>query len=94
MVPTSSSIPLGPDPHGKETQLQHKWNYVSVVGMLMYLASNSRPEISFAVYQGARFTNGTKHSNKKAILHICRYLKGTSKDGLIIKPTKEFKVDC
>ena len=65
-----------------------------VVGMLMYLASNSHPEISFAVHQCARFTHGTKHIHEKAILHICKYLKGCKNEGLIIKPTKEFRVDC
>eukprot|EP00957_Ditylum_brightwellii_P154106 11728376-Ditylum_brightwellii.AAC.1 len=44
---------LGPDPHGKDIQLQDKWSYASVVNMMMYLASNSRPEITFAVYQRA-----------------------------------------
>jgi hypothetical protein len=31
------------------------WNYTSVVGMLKYLALNSRPNISFAVHQCAPF---------------------------------------
>eukprot|EP00957_Ditylum_brightwellii_P013022 983737-Ditylum_brightwellii.AAC.1 len=74
VVPTSGTKPLGPDPHGK------------AVGMMMYLASNSRPEINFTVDQWARFTNGTKHLHEKTILQICKYLKGTRSDGLIIKP--------
>eukprot|EP00957_Ditylum_brightwellii_P029442 2225277-Ditylum_brightwellii.AAC.1 len=53
---------------------------------MMYLASNSRPEITFAVCQRARFTHGTKHSHEKAILQIYRYLKGMQSDDLIIKP--------
>eukprot|EP00957_Ditylum_brightwellii_P162226 12352765-Ditylum_brightwellii.AAC.1 len=69
VAPTAASGPLGPDPHRKEFQLQELWNYASVVGMLMYLSSNSRPEIAFAVYQYARSTHGTKH--EKAILQIC-----------------------
>eukprot|EP00957_Ditylum_brightwellii_P151550 11541512-Ditylum_brightwellii.AAC.1 len=70
IVPTAASGPLGPDHYGKEVQLQELWNYASAVGMLMYLASNSRPEIAFAVHQCARFTHGTKHSPKKAVLQI------------------------
>eukprot|EP00957_Ditylum_brightwellii_P177680 13533988-Ditylum_brightwellii.AAC.1 len=53
---------------------------------MMCLASNSRPEITFAVHQCARFAHGTKHSHEKAILQICKYLKGMQSDGLIIKP--------
>ena len=61
----------------------------------MYLASNSHPEISFAVHQCARFTHGTKHIHKKSILYICNiYFKGCKNEGLIIKPIKEFREDC
>eukprot|EP00957_Ditylum_brightwellii_P150949 11494150-Ditylum_brightwellii.AAC.1 len=52
---------------------------------MMYLASNSRPEITVAVHQCARFTHGTKRSHKKAILQIFKYLKGMKSEGLIIK---------
>eukprot|EP00957_Ditylum_brightwellii_P131478 10027989-Ditylum_brightwellii.AAC.1 len=54
---------------------------------MMYLASNSKSEITFAVHQCARFTHGTKHSHEKAILQSCRYLNGMQSEGLIIKPT-------
>ena len=60
----------------------------------MYLASNSHPEISFAVHQCARFIHGTKHIHEKAVLYICNYLKGCKNEGLIIKLTKELRVDC
>ena len=61
--------------------------------MLMYLASNSRPDISFAVHQCARFNHAPKASHGEAILRICRYLKGTSTKGLILRPTKELRLD-
>eukprot|EP00957_Ditylum_brightwellii_P153525 11685285-Ditylum_brightwellii.AAC.1 len=54
MAPTSSPAPLGPDPQGKGPQYEHLWKCSSVLGMLMYLASNRHPEISFAVQQCAR----------------------------------------
>ena len=65
VAPTTSPVPLGPDPQGKATPYQHKWSYPLVVGMLMYLASNSHPEISFAVHQCARFIHGPSTSMKK-----------------------------
>eukprot|EP00957_Ditylum_brightwellii_P109214 8331266-Ditylum_brightwellii.AAC.1 len=34
VAPTSAPKPLGPDPHDKGVQLQNKWNYASVVGMM------------------------------------------------------------
>ena len=81
--PTSGDKSLGSDKNGQEVKLQHKWQYASVVGMLMYLV-NSRPEIAFAVHQCARFTHGTKHSHEKAVLQISKYLKGNLNEGLIL----------
>ena len=71
-----------------------KWSYSSVVGMLLYLASNSRPDIAFATHQCARFTHSPKASHEAAILRICRYLQGTKDDGLIFTPTTDLNVDC
>eukprot|EP00957_Ditylum_brightwellii_P168024 12790879-Ditylum_brightwellii.AAC.1 len=71
VAPTLGPKSLGPDPHSKDGQLQDKWSYASVIGMMMHVANNSRPEITFAVHQCARF---------KAILQICRYLKGTQSE--------------
>ena len=87
----ASSIALGSDLSGKP--YTHDFSYASVVGMLMYLASNSRPDISFAVHQCARFTHTPKASHGDAILRICRYLKGTSSKGLILRPSKELRLD-
>jgi hypothetical protein len=47
--------PLGKDENGQ--QCSESWSYSSVVGMMMYLSSNSRPDIAFAVHQCARFTH-------------------------------------
>ena len=61
----------------------------------MYLASNSRPDIAFAVHQCARFTHNSKASHEKGLLRICAYLKGTHDKGLIFKPTfNNISVDC
>lgn len=84
--------PLGKDPSG--AAFSESWHYASVVGMLLYLSSNSRPDIAFAVHQCARFTHAPKQSHAKAVKRIVRYLKGTSDRGLIMRPTKELKIDC
>jgi hypothetical protein len=52
-TPTSSDRKqLGKD--ADEEPCNEDWNYASVVGMLLYLASNSRPDITFAVHQAAQ----------------------------------------
>jgi hypothetical protein len=64
------------------------------VGMLMYLANNTRPEISFAVNQCAHFSHCPKVSIDKAVKIIVRYLQGMCDKGLIFSPTGEFVVNC
>jgi len=71
-----------------------EWSYPSIIGMLLYLASNSRPDIAFAVHQAARFTHAPKASHEKAVLRICWYLKGTRDEGLLLQPSEKLKVDC
>ena len=61
--------------------------------MLMYLCSNSRPDIQFAVHQCALFTHQPKRSHELAILRICRYLKGTADRGLRFKPTRDLQLN-
>ena len=62
--------------------------------MMMYLATNSRPNIACAVHQCARFTYCPRHSHKEAVKRIVRYLSGTAEKGLIFKPTGKFNVYC
>jgi hypothetical protein len=88
----SDGQPLGS--HKNSRPAKEDWSYSSVVGMLLYLASNSRPDISFAVHQCARFTHNPREIHQKALLRICRYLKGTIHDGLIYEPSEEINVDC
>jgi hypothetical protein len=84
--------PLGSDKTGESAK--EDWSYASAVDMMLYLASNSRPDIAFAVHQCARFTHAPKASHEAAIIKICRYLKGTQDNGLTFRHSKEFKVDC
>jgi hypothetical protein len=82
---------LGRDLEGKEAS--GSVNYASMVGMLLYLG-HSRPDISFAMHQCARYTHSPKQSHKDALKRIGRYLKGTLKNGLILTPSDDFKIDC
>ena len=64
----ASTTPLGTDADGEP--FNEEWNYASVVGMLLYLSSNSRPDIQFAVHQCARFTHNPKKSHGEAIKRL------------------------
>ena len=61
------------------------WHYRSVIGMLNYLANTTRPDISMAVHQCARFSNDPKLSHEKAIKHIIKYLIGTKNMGIKVR---------
>lgn len=83
---------LGSDPDGPP--MKETWDYRSVVGMLLYLSNNSRPDIAFAVHQCARFSHAPKQSHAAAVKTIGRYLLRTRDQGLILKPTGDLAIDC
>lgn len=51
--------------------------YSQIIGSLMYLASASRPDISFAVTKLSRFMSNPGIDHWRALERILRYLKGT-----------------
>jgi Reverse transcriptase (RNA-dependent DNA polymerase) len=58
------------------------WHYRSLIGKLNFLAQSTRPDISYAVHQCARFTANPKREHSKAVKTIGRYLAGTKNLGL------------
>ena len=75
----AAQAPLGSDKEG--APMKEKWNYRAIVGMLLYLSTNTRPDITFAVSQVARFSHEPKQSHATAVKTILRYLKGTKDKG-------------
>jgi hypothetical protein len=81
------------DPEGKP--MEEDWSYLSIVGMLLYFSTNTRPDIAFAVSQVmVRFNHNPKKSHATAIKMIVRYLVRTSNKGTIAKPTGSLLIDC
>ncbi len=68
-------------------------NYASMIGSLLYLG-HSRPDITFATHQCARYTFAPKQSQENALKRIGRYSKGTLDKGLILTPSDDLKIDC
>ena len=83
---------LHKDPDGPERK--HDFNYRQAVGMLTYLQGTTRPDISMAVHQCARFSSNPKRSHERAIIKIIRYLKGTKDKGIFISPEKTKGIEC
>ena len=72
---------------------QETWNYRSVIGKLNYIAQNTRPDISFAVHQCARYSASPTALHDLAVKRIGRYLLATKDKGIVMHPTQDFKLD-
>lgn len=83
---------LSKDPNGQPRK--QRWDYRAAVGALNYLLSMSRPDLAYAVHQCARFGNDPKLSHEAAVKRICRYLKGTQNEGLLLKPDMSKSFEC
>jgi hypothetical protein len=88
----STKEALPSDPDGED--MDETWNYRSIVGMMLYLSSNTRPDIAFAVSQVARFSHKPKKSHSSAIKTIIRYLAGTKEKGTIFKRPDKLNLEC
>ena len=75
---------LGADKDGEP--MNESWNYRAICGMLLYLSTNTRPDIALAVSQVCRHGHNPKKSHASAVKTILRYLKKTANKGMIIKP--------
>jgi hypothetical protein len=90
-TPAAPNTTLGKDPEGEP--MKESWSYPSVIGMLLYLSTNTRSDITFAVSQVARFTHGPKQSHATAVKRIVRYLQGTRDKGMIMRPDGTLSVE-
>ena len=64
-----------------------QYPYISIVGLLMYLALTTRPDIAYAAGVLARFNSNPGLPHWQAIKHVLHYLKGTVDYKLVSKPS-------
>jgi hypothetical protein len=88
----AAADPLGSDLTGEP--FSEEWSYPAVVGMLHSLASNTRPDIQFAVHHVAHFSHCPKKSHAQAIKRIIRYLIGTKEQGTIFNLDLNKGLNC
>jgi hypothetical protein len=67
------------------------WQYDSVIGMMMYLDNNMRPDIAYAVHQAVGFTHHPCQSHAVGVKKIARYLNQTKLEGMFISPQDSSK---
>ncbi|KAL7564554.1 hypothetical protein ACA910_013955 [Epithemia clementina (nom. ined.)] len=66
-TPALSTVILHKDEQGKPKDQQANFHYCSVIGKLNFLEKSTRPDISYAVHQCARFSESPKESHAKAV---------------------------
>ena len=88
----AEATPLTRDEDGEGPQ--GSYSYASVVGMMLYLAGHTRPDIAYAVNCCARYMFNPRLSHENALNRIGRYLKATRDKGLILNPSKDLKIDA
>jgi len=84
-LPSKDYLPI--DEHGEPAH--ETFNYPSVLGQINYLQGHSRPDITMAASQCARYIHRTKRSHELALIQIGKYLKGTIDKGIILRPSDD-----
>ena len=91
-TPTKVEATLGTDVKGYEAKRDWTNSCPSVIGMMLYLESNTRQDISFAVHQCDRFTHNKNSSHETSVKRVCWYLQVKKDNGLVFNPSKEVVV--
>lgn len=92
-TPALSSKPL--EKHlDRRSHDQNHFDYRSVIGKLNYLEKSTRPDISEAVHQCARFSSNPRQPHTEAVKRIGKYLQGTPDGGIIMRPGNVQSFEC
>ena len=94
LPPTKVEATFGVDAIGYEDNKDFPDSYDSVIGMMLYLASNTRTDISIDVHQCVQFTHNNKTLHKTAVKRILLYLQIIKDNGIVFNPSKKMVVDC
>ena len=83
-TPMKSSTILN---NGKDSpDSERSFNFQSVIGKMNYLEKGSRSELAYAIHQCTRYSTDPCKEHGDAVRWIGRYLLGTPRGGLILKP--------
>ena len=92
-TPIKVEAPIVMKKNGSEAKRDFPKSNASVIGMIMYLESNKKPDIYFDVNKCVWFTHNTKASHETYVKRICWYLQGTKNTSLLFNPYKKMMVD-
>lgn len=85
--PTTLPMPVGAIVRKEGTLLDGdaKRRYPEMIGALLYLATNTRPDIAFAVARLARYTAAPTGEHRALLKGVLRYVHGTHDWGLMYR---------
>ena len=69
--------------HKDDEPMNESWNHRAIIGMLLHLSGNTRPDVALAVSQVCRFAAAPKKAHATAVKHMLRYLKKAMDKGLL-----------
>lgn len=75
--------------HLESPIMNESWSYCMIIGKLNYLEKSTRPDISYAVHQCARFSADPRMEHAKAVKAIGRYLALTRDNGIVFTPNDD-----
>ncbi|KAI0993398.1 hypothetical protein K3495_g14786, partial [Podosphaera aphanis] len=84
-LPIPAGTVLRKDDNDYDCTIEEGKLYRQIVGSAIYLANNTRPDISYAVGQLARFMASPKQRFLRLSKHLLRYINGTRKLGIMYK---------
>ena len=82
-ISTNVEAPIGTYDNGPKAIINWPNSYAYVVGMILYLESNTIRDIPFAVHKCARFTHNTKTSHDTDTNRVCMYFQGNKEKVLL-----------
>ncbi|KAG8706992.1 hypothetical protein FRC09_002087 [Ceratobasidium sp. 395] len=86
-----ADIPLSPTTHLTRWEGRSpNFPSATLVGKLMYAALRTHPDITYAVSHLSQFTSCFGPAHVTAIKHLVRYLKATSRVGLVFRRSEDF----
>ena len=90
-IPAASTVKMRSDDDGDP--FDGHFHYRSVIGKLNFLEKSTRPDISYAVHQCARFAANPKQIHGRAVKQIGRYLASTRTLGILLNPQEDANFD-
>ena len=82
-TPLDPNVPIEPNPEGNEGSRSN--SFARLLGELQYVATTSRPDITYAVNRLASYTANPSLQHTTALKCILRYLSGTRSYAIVYK---------